>query len=117
MSPTEIELFQRGSLAFGLDYVYYGIVPTTETIELRSGDTISLFTLNGLWGYSAVVLSGSSAGFCYSSFLKFCKPYSDRAAAILAACDEIEKVCRPYSSDMRREVERIRTMVRQPRLF
>lgn len=116
MSPTELELYRRGSQAFGLDYVHYDLVPTAEEIELQTGDTISLFTLNGLWGYSVVALSGSTLGFGYASFLKFCKPYPNREAAILAACDEIEQRALP-NHDLQRAIRRVRGMVRQPRLF
>ena len=116
MSATERELFRRGAQAFGLDYVLYKPVPTAEKIQLQTGDTISLFTLNGLWGYSVVVLSGAMVGFCYSSYLKFCKPYPSREAAILAACDEIERRAQP-NANMQRALSRVRNMITQPRLF
>jgi len=116
MSPTELELYRRGSQAFGLDYVHSDAVPTSEAIELLPGDTISLFRLNGLWGYSLMLLSGSTVGVSYGAFLKFCQPYPNREAAVLASCDEIEQRAQPQP-EARRAIRRVRGMVRQPRLF
>jgi hypothetical protein len=94
MPASEYDLFKRASAAWGLDYVHTARVLPCETLRHPNGSEVELFQLNGRWGYSLSVqchARNGVLGFAYSSYLKWCKPYLDRQAALAAAATEIQE--------------------------
>ena len=70
------------------------IPPAEKITEPKSLSRVDIFTFNSQWGFSASI-NHHNGGYGWGNFIKFCKPYPDKMAALTAAANYVEKRADP----------------------